>query len=59
MANMVHQARRKMVIWLISQLGWDGDESVDEQERRPKVAFKLYPWEWLTHEKFGQHLLTS
>jgi len=30
---------------------------VDEHEQHIHACFKLYPWEWLVHEKFGQHLL--
>lgn len=59
LADTAHQAGREVAILPISQLGWDGNEFVDEQERRIEVAFKLYPWEWLTREEFGRHLLTS
>jgi glutathionylspermidine synthase len=43
---------------IISDLGWDerNRRFVDEQGRPLSSIFKLYPWEWLVHEEFGQHL---
>jgi glutathionylspermidine synthase len=44
-------------VW-IEDLGWDPRERafVDLKGRRVTHCFKLYPWEWLWHEPFGQHL---
>ena len=43
----------------ITQIGWNSASNafVDEQDKRIGVLFKLYPWEWLVRETFGQNLL--
>lgn len=42
----------------IEEIGWDGDrrEFVDLEEAPIRFLFKLYPWEWLVREEFGQYL---
>lgn len=35
----------------------DGNCFVDLENRRMSNIFKLYPWEWMIHEDFGQKLL--
>ena len=41
----------------IADIGFDGKRFVDLEERPIAALFKLYPWEWLAREPFGQHLL--
>jgi glutathionylspermidine synthase len=41
----------------IADIGWDGARFTDLDERPIGALFKLYPWEWLIREEFGQHLL--
>jgi glutathionylspermidine synthase len=41
----------------IADLGWDGARFVDLEERTVGALFKLYPWEWMAREEFGEHLL--
>jgi len=41
----------------IEDLGWDGARFVDLDDEPVQALFKLYPWEWLVREEFGQHLL--
>lgn len=41
----------------IEDLGWDGARFVDLEDEPIATLFKLYPWEWLVREEFGQHLL--
>ena len=41
----------------ISAIGWNGARFTDLEESPISVLFKLYPWEWLAREEFGQHLL--
>jgi glutathionylspermidine synthase len=41
----------------IEELGWDGARFLDLEDVPVQVLFKLYPWEWLVREEFGQHLL--
>ena len=45
----------------MAEIGWDGfkQESVDLQNRPILTLFKLYPWEWLLHDEFGQNALKS
>lgn len=42
----------------ISSIGWNAARRtfVDLRERTLGCIFKLYPWEWLMREKFGQHI---
>lgn len=43
----------------IEQIGWDPGRRrfVDLDDAPIDPAFKLYPWEWLWQEQFGQHLV--
>ena len=45
----------------IEDIGWDGkrERFVDAKERMIFNCFKLYPWEWMVKEEFGQHLLKN
>jgi len=41
----------------IAEVGWNGSRFTDLEERPIDTLFKLYPWEWLARESFGEHLL--
>jgi glutathionylspermidine synthase len=41
----------------LAEIGWDGSNFVDLENRAIRALFKLYPWEWMIREAFGQHLL--
>ncbi len=43
----------------IGSLGWNARtrQFTDPAERPIRNIFKLYPWEWMVHEPFGEHLL--
>jgi len=44
----------------IEQIGWrDGGGFVDLEGRDIALAFKLYPWEWMFREAFGEKLLEA
>ena len=43
----------------IDEIGWTGDYFVDTQDRPIQSIFKLYPWEWMTNEEFGKHILSD
>ncbi len=43
----------------IEDIGWDGRQFLDLDNRRIGALFKLYPWEWLVGEEFGAHLLSA
>jgi glutathionylspermidine synthase len=41
----------------IDDIGWEGARFVDLDERAIAALFKLYPWEWMVRETFGEYLL--
>jgi glutathionylspermidine synthase len=45
----------------VSDIGWDAvtKQFVDTEQRHIEALFKLYPWEWLVREAFGQNLLIA
>jgi glutathionylspermidine synthase len=43
----------------VSEIGWDGRSFVDLSGNRIHSIYKLYPWEWLLEETFGQHLIET
>lgn len=53
------QAQIPTVQVYIEDIGWDASARcfVDLERRPIDALFKLYPWEWLATEAFGQHLI--
>ncbi|GGX67635.1 glutathionylspermidine synthase family protein [Streptomyces minutiscleroticus] len=48
--------------WLaVEEIGWDrlSGRFVDKRLRFIRSCFKLYPWEWLTADRFGPHVLET
>jgi glutathionylspermidine synthase len=43
----------------VEDIGWNGKEFTNLQEKHISALFKLYPWEWMMHEVFGQHILKA
>ncbi|MCX5399262.1 glutathionylspermidine synthase family protein [Streptomyces sp. NBC_00102] len=45
----------------VERIGWDSltGRFVDEQLRFIRSCFKLYPWEWLSTDAFGEHVLET
>ncbi|MSO54495.1 MAG: glutathionylspermidine synthase family protein [Rhodospirillales bacterium] len=43
----------------VEDIGWDGQQFLDLDEKPIDVLFKLYPWEWIVGEAFGTHLLSG
>lgn len=45
----------------LGDIGFDSTigHFVDLDNNEIDTIFKLYPWEWLVHEEFGQHILSS
>lgn len=45
----------------VEQIGWDKltGRFVDERLRFIRSCFKLYPWEWLTTDRFGPQVLDT
>jgi glutathionylspermidine synthase len=45
----------------MAQIGWDHDEQIFVDPRRDPIhtIFKLYPWEWMVRDEFGENLLRT
>ncbi|MEU3482613.1 glutathionylspermidine synthase family protein [Streptomyces sp. NPDC033754] len=45
----------------VERIGWDrlSRRFVDDRLRFIRSCFKLYPWEWLTTDRFGKHVLDT
>jgi glutathionylspermidine synthase len=45
----------------IEHIGWDSKTKkfIDTDMYTMRSIFKLYPWEWLLKDEYGQHILTS
>ncbi|WP_426365665.1 glutathionylspermidine synthase family protein [Streptomyces sp. E-08] len=45
----------------VERIGWDrlSRRFVDDRLRFVRSCFKLYPWEWLTTDRFGRHVLDT
>src|SRR5205085_8389800 len=45
----------------VEQIGWDRSARrfLDKQNRPIQRCFKLYPWEWLIRDEFGQNILAA
>lgn len=43
----------------IADVGWNGRQFTDLDERQITRLFKLYPWEWLIADPFAPHLAAS
>jgi glutathionylspermidine synthase len=54
--DTANQAGLDTRIYPINEVGWDGSRFVDPRNRPIQAIFKLYPWEWMINEEFGQHL---
>ncbi len=53
------QARLATERIAIEDIGWDGRRFLDLDDRPIEAIFKLYPWEWIVGEEFGQPLLSG
>src|ERR1700726_2338885 len=44
----------------IEDIGWRDDGGfVDLDDRPIEIAFKLYPWEWMFQDAFGERLINA
>lgn len=43
----------------IDDIGWDGRSFVDLEGEHIQSVFKLYPWEWIVREEFGNHVIND
>jgi glutathionylspermidine synthase len=58
LAETAVQAGLRAQLIAVADIGWDpgAREFVDLSNARIDSLFKLYPWEWLVHEPFAEHL---
>lgn len=54
--DTARQAGLTGTMFPIGEIGWDGSHFVGPDDRPLQAVFKLYPWEWMIREEFGQHL---
>jgi glutathionylspermidine synthase len=55
--DTARQAGLRTTLLDIEAVGWrDGSGFVDLDNRAIEMAFKLYPWEWMFHDAFGEKL---
>ena len=58
--DTARQAGCETTLLDIEAIGWrDGGGFVDLDNRKIELAFKLYPWEWMFHDAFGEKLATA
>src|SRR5690606_30998265 len=43
----------------MDDIGWTGNGFVDLEGQPILSIFKLYPWEWMTHEEFAAHIIND
>ncbi|MFY7964376.1 MAG: glutathionylspermidine synthase family protein [Chitinophagaceae bacterium] len=53
------QAALETKLVFVDDIGWDIDKKifVDMEDEPIKNVFKLYPWEWMTKDNFGDNIL--
>ena len=57
--DTARQAGLECAIFPVEEIGWDGNAFVGPGDRPLSAVFKLYPWERMVHEEFGQYLEAS
>ena len=53
------QAGLEAPFLFIEDVGWDGSRFVDQNRTPIDAVFKLYPWEWLLRERFGNNIAAA
>ena len=59
LADTAAQAEIDHAILHLDEIGWNGRQFIDLEDRPIEVLFKLYPWEWLLREPFAAHIAAS
>lgn len=57
--DTAQQAGLTATIFPIDEIGWNGEYFVGPEDEHLGAVFKLYPWEWMVREEFGQHLAAA
>ena len=50
------QAGLQVPYIVVEDIGWNGTVFTSLNEEPIRAIFKLYPWEWLLHDRFGSHV---
>lgn len=59
MAEVAKEAGIDVDMLPMEEIGWNGQEFTDPEEKKIDTCFKLYPWEWMIEDEFGQHVPTT
>lgn len=60
MTDMATEAGFDDIVYLnLQDIGWDGSNFLDLDERRIDTIYKLYPWECLVHKEYGRNIIES
>jgi glutathionylspermidine synthase len=54
--DTARQAGLTATMFPIDEIGWDGLTFRGPDDQPLGAVFKLYPWEWMVREEFGEHL---
>ena len=54
--DTAQQAGLEASIFPIDEIGWDGSTFLGPDDQPLGAVFKLYPWEWMMREEFGEHI---
>ena len=54
--DTARQAGLATSIFSIEEIGWDGMRFVGPDDGPLTAVFKLYPWEWMVREEFGEYI---
>jgi glutathionylspermidine synthase len=57
--DTAQQAGLRTAMFPIDEIGWDGRGFIAPGGGALRAVFKLYPWEWMMHEEFGQYLSSA
>jgi glutathionylspermidine synthase len=57
--DTAQQAGLEASIFPIDEIGWDGSTFLGPDDQPLGTVFKLYPWEWMVREEFGQHIAAA
>lgn len=59
MAETAREAGVDVDVLPMEEIGWNGVEFTDPSETKIEKCFKLYPWEWMMEDEFGQHVVNT
>lgn len=61
MRDCAIQAGLETKLVFVEDIGWDewDRQFVDMEDKEITNIFKLYPWEWIMHDKFGDNVLLT